>query len=270
MIEQIKYINHMNEVIEFGKNGIFVNENDLHSFAWDIVSKNDKISSFKKGITKKALPVQIKSANGTAIRNKLFEVCEKDVIALKHGRLIIGDYYLKCYITGCKPSKYSISKEYMKASLTVYTDFPQWVKETTTTFDGSEATVGKNLDYNNDFPYDYASNMLNKKLNNSDFVASNFRIRIFGVANSPEINIGGHTYSVNVDIAKNEYLTIDSVDKTIFLTKADGSTVNCFNLRNKDEYIFEKIPSGTSEVSTSGNYVFDITLLEERGIPKWT
>ena len=270
MIEQIKYINHMNEVIEFGKDGIFVNENDLHTFAWNIVSKNDKISSFKKGITKKTLPVTIKSANGTEIKNRLFEVCEKDVIAVKHGKLIIGDYYLKCYITGCKASKYSTTKEYMKASLTVQTDFPQWVKETTTTFDGSEATAGKNLDYNNDFAYDYASNMLNKKLNNSDFVPSNFRIRIFGVANSPEINIGGHTYSVNVDIAKNEYLTIDSVDKTIFLTKANGSTVNCFNLRNKDEYIFEKIPSGTSEVSTSGSYVFDITLLEERGVPKWT
>lgn len=269
MIEQIKYINHMNEVIEFGKEGIFVNENDLHSFAWDIISKNDKISSFKKGITKKTLPVVIKNAEGSAFRNRLFEVCEKDVIALKHGRLVIGDYYLKCYITGNKPSDYSTTKEYMKDSLTVQTDFPQWVKETTTSFNGSETTVGKNLDYNNDFAYDYASNMLNKKLNNGDFVPSNFRIRVFGVANSPEINIGGHSYSVNVDIAKNEYLTIDSVDKTIILTKMDGRTVNCFNLRDKESYIFEKIPSGTSEVSTSGSFVFDITLLEERGIPKW-
>ena len=268
MIEQIKYINHMNEVVEFGKDGIFANENDLHSFAWNIVKKNDKISSFKKGITKKTLPVTIKSAN-TAIKDRLYEVCEKDVIAKKHGKLIIGDYYLKCYITGSKPSDYSLSKEYMKASLTVQTDFPQWVKETTTSFNGTESSAGKNLDFNNDFAYDYASNMVNKRLNNGDFVASNFRIRIFGVANKPKINIGGHSYSVNVNIAKNGYLTIDSVDKTIILTKADGSTVNCFNLRDKESYIFEKIPSGTSEVSTSGSFVFDITLLEERGVPKW-
>ena len=57
MIEKARYVNHMNEVIEFGANGIYINENDLHDFAWTATSMNDKISSFKMGIVKKSLPV---------------------------------------------------------------------------------------------------------------------------------------------------------------------------------------------------------------------
>ena len=72
-----------------------------------------------------------------------------------------------------------------------------------------------------------------------------------------------------MNVETNEFLTIDSVLKTIVLTKRDGSTENCFNYRNKDSYIFEKIPSGTSNIS-SGNFNFEITLLEERSEPKWT
>lgn len=262
----------MNEVIEFGKDGIFANENDLRDFAWDVISKNDRISSFKKGIASKTIPVIIFCANepeGLAIRNGLFEIMEKDVLANKHGKFIIGDYYLKCFVTGSKKKEYLKHKNCLKLSLTIKTDFPSWLKETTTSFNGNEAEIGKNLDFNNDFAYDYSSNMLNKKLNNNDFVPSNFRLRIFGVAVKPAIIIGGHSYSVNVEVASNEYLTIDSIEKTIIKTRIDGTTVNCFNLRDKDNYIFKKIASGTSEVSTSGDFTFDITLIEERGEPKW-
>ena len=76
------------------------------------------------------------------------------------------------------------------------------------------------------------TNTLNQKLVNRNFVESNFRLVVYGVAENPEITIGGHVYSVDVSVAKNEYLTIDSIEKTVVLTKPDGSTVNCFNLRN--------------------------------------
>ena len=90
MIEKARYVNHMNEVIEFGVNGIYINENDLHDFAWTATSMNDKISSFKMGIVKKSLPVVFACRNddeGTESRNRLFEVCEKDEVDRKHGKL---------------------------------------------------------------------------------------------------------------------------------------------------------------------------------------
>lgn len=272
MLEKMTYRNHMNEEIDFGTNGIFVNSNDLHDFAWNYKSKNNRISSFEMGIVKKTIPVVIQCTNeeeGIRIKNKLFECAEKDVLTMQYGRIIIGNYYLRCYVTGSKKTDYLISDSYMKTSLTVTTDLPSWIRESTTTFGFGSGTAGKNLDFNNDFPMDYTSNLLGKALNNTNFIESNFTMNIYGPCNNPEVVIAGHKYQVNASVAENEYLTIDSIEKTIILTHKDGTQENCFNLRNRESYIFEKIQPGINNVS-SGRFKFDVTLFEERSEPKWT
>ena len=273
MLERITYKNHVNEVIEFGKGGIYVNESDLHDFTWNTNSKNNKISSFNRKVITKSLPVVIactSKEDGIAKRNRLFEVMEKDVLANKHGRITSGDYYLKCYVTGSKKSDYLRSKRLMIVTLTITTDLPYWIKETVTTFGYGAGSVGKNLDFNNDFPYDYASELAAKPLNNTSFVPCNFRMNIYGPCVMPKVTIAGHEYGVSVTVAANEYLQIDSINKTIVLTHTDGTTTNCFNLRQRDFYIFEKMPVGVSNVTTNTEFKFDITLLEERSEPKWT
>lgn len=273
MLEKITYKNHVNEALDFGNGGLFVNESDLHDFTWAVVSKNNRISSFNRGVTTKNLPVVIactSEADGIEKRNKLFEVAEKDVLAKKHGRIIIGDYYLKCFVTASKKTGYLQSKRQMTVTLTISTDFPYWIKETVTTFGYGGGAAGKNLDFNNDFPYDYASELDSKPLNNTGFVPCNFRMNVYGPCVNPKVTIAGHDYEVSASLEANEYLTIDSISKTIVLTHTDGSTTNCFNLRNKESYIFEKMPVGMSNVTTNTQFKFDITLLEERGEPKWT
>lgn len=272
MIGQLSYINHMNESLEFGKGKLFVNESDLHNFSWSVTSKNDRISGFKKGIVSKTIPIILKcdsEEEGLKLRNRLFEVCEKDVLAVKHGKILIGDYYLKCYVTESKKSDYLLSNGYMKITIKISTDMPFWIKESTTTFGYGKGSAGTNLDFNRDFPSDYSSNLIGKQLNNTGFVDTNFRIVMYGACEAPGITIAGHLYEVNKAVGVNEYITIDSVNKTVVLMHSDGTTENCFKLRNKDSYIFKKIPSGLSNVSANGNFKFDIVLLEERGEPKW-
>ena len=273
MLEKLIYKNSMNETLSFGQDGIFVNSNDLRDYKWNVTSKNNRISGFDKGVTTKSLPVVImcnSEEEGIEIRNKLFEVCEKDVLLEQHGRIIIGDYYMKCYINGSKKAEYLKSKRYMKTTLTVTTDFPYWVKETMATFGYGVGSQGGNLDFNNDFPYDYTSTLLSKTLNNANFVPSNFIMRIYGPCENPRVTIEGHDYEVTKTLEANENITIDSIAKTIVLTHANGRTENCFNLRNKNSYIFEKMPVGISSVSNNSDFKFDITLLEERSEPKWT
>lgn len=273
MLERFTYTNNFNETLEFGKDYLFVNENDLRNFAWDITSKNNKISGFKRGIVSKTIPVIIKcntEAEGVELRNRLFEVFEKDVLAQKHGRIRIGDYYLQCYVTGSKKTDYLIHKSYMVVSLTVETDLPAWIKETTTQHNVDTDSTEPFLDFPYDFSYDFKNEFVNADINNTNFVPSNFILTIFGVVGNPTLFIGGHEYSVNVTVGAGEYLTIDSINKTIILTKGNGEKVNCFNDRNRDSYIFEKIPAGVSEVTTAHKEInFNITLLEERSEPKW-
>ncbi len=273
MLEKLRYKNHINETLDFGIDKLFVNENDLRDFAWSVTSKNDKISGFRKGIVSKTVPIIIKcdtEAEGFEMRNKLFEVFEKDVLSQKYGKFIIGDYYLKCYVTGSTKTEYLFSKKYMRIDLAVQTDYPEWIKETTTAFRGNTDNNSEFLDYTHDFPIDYKNSYTEKSINNSNFVASNFRMVFYGKVENPTIFINGHEYSVAVNVATGEYLTIDSIEKTVILTRNNGEKVNCFNLRNKDAYIFEKIPSGTLVVTTANEGLyFDITLLEERSEPKW-
>ena len=273
MLEKFTYTNSFNETLEFGKDCLFVNENDLRDFAWGVTSKNNKISSFKKGIVQKTIPIIIKCDSedeGISLRNRLFEVFEKDVLARQHGKIKIGDYYLRCYITGSKKTQYLIHKSYMVVSLTVQTDLPEWVKETTSTHQMSIIGGDGFLDYPYDFEYDYQNRLVNANIVNEAFAPSNFVLKIEGYAHNPTLFIGNHRYSVNVTVGDGEILTIDSVNKTITLNK-NGTMVNCFNDRYRDSYIFEKIPSGTSVVTSPNEQLkFTLTLLEERSEPKWT
>ena len=275
MLEKLQYRNHLGEGITFGQDGFFVNENDLRDFTWSYTSKNNRLSSFQKGVVKKSLNVIIactSEEDGLAKRNALFEVCEKDVLAKKHGKIIIGDYYMKCFVVGSKKSDYLYNNQTMKLKLTVVTDAPVWVKESTTVFrkEGTSAEEGAFLDFKYDFPFDFAYELAIQNLINEDFVATNFRLIIYGACSNPRIHIGGHEYLINTDINSGEHLIIDSSEKTIVLVRSNGEKVNRFNSRNREAYVFEKIPVGANTVSWEGDFGFDVTLLEERSEPKWT
>lgn len=272
MLEQLKYKNHLNEVFEFGKDGIFVDSNDLHDYEWAVTTKNDKIAALTRKVSKRQLPVKIScetEEEGIAARNKLFEIAEKDVLAMKHGQIICGDYYFKCFVTKSQKKSYQQSKRIMEATLTLTTDYPYWVKETKTAFSVNAATFSRNLDYPYDYPFDYHSNLQNQPVTNTSFAASNFRLIVYGPCVNPTISIAGHTYKVNCTVGEGEYLTIDSSTKKIFVTGNTGETTNKFNSRNRDSYIFEKIPSGNHTVAWDGSFGFDVILLEERSEPKW-
>lgn len=271
MLEKIKYKNHINEVIEIGKNGIYLNENDLRDFTWNVASKNDRISSFSKGIVTKTIPLIIccnSEEEGIAIKNRIFEVVEKDILAKEHGKIIIGNYYLKCFITGSKKTNY-LKKGILKVDLTLTTDFPSWIKETTTVFNAYSGVQSDFLDHPYDYQYDFASLLNNTEVNNTGFAATDFKIVIYGFISNPTIYIAGHTYNVNVTVSDGEYLTIDSMKKTIVLTRYNGEQVNCYNKRNRTSYIFEKIQPGSNIVACEGELKADIILIEERSEPKW-
>jgi phage-related protein len=274
MLEQLIYKNHVNEVFEFGKDGIFVDTNDLHDYEWTATVKGNRIAAFDRSVSKRNLPVIIicdTEEKGILARNKLLEVVEKDVLAMRHGKIIIGGYYFRCFVTKSQKKNYLTSKRWMEVTLTLTTDFPYWVKEETFLFSkaGEGGSGGVGLDSNYDYPFDYASDVSVKEVNNTGFVATEFRMVIYGACSKPSVIVNGHEYQVNCDVAASEYLTIDSATKKIYITANDGTTTNVFNMRNRESYIFEKIASGKSAVSWSGDFSFEITLLEERSEPKW-
>ena len=96
---------------------------------------------------------------------------------------------------------------------------------------------------------------------NTGFVASNFRLIINGPCSNPVVYVGEHAYQVHCNVGAGEYLMIDSSGKTIELVSSTGAKTNVFNSRNKDSYIFEKIPVGKNPVSWDGDFNCEIILL---------
>jgi len=275
MLERLKYKNHVNEVFEFGKDGIFVDTNDLRDYEWAVSTKGRRISALDYAIAKKSLPITIicpTEEESTAAKNRLYEVVEKDVLAQQHGQVILGDYYMKCFVTKSKKDEYLTNKRHLKLTLTLTTDFPFWTKETKFSYGAVEdiGAVQPFLDYPMDFRYDYFSDMTTKAAKNTGFVPSNFKLVIYGACVNPSVSIADHVYQVNCIVGEGEYLTIDSSAKKIYLTARDGTTSNRFNNRNRSSYVFEKIPPGQNFVSWNGEFGFDVILLEERSEPKWT
>ena len=275
MLEQVKYQNHMGEVFEFGKDGIFVNASEIHDYSWNVTKKNNRVASLDYAISTRKLPVVVvcsTEAERNAAVNKLFEAVEKDVLALKHGRLIVGEYYFRCYVTKSAKKTYLNANGHMVITLTLTSDYPYWIRETSHYFLATVSTfaVNNDLDYSHDYPHDYLNNVIATDLHNPDFVKSNFRMHINGPCSNPAVYIADHLYQVNCEVNEGEYLTIDSSAKTITITANDGTTFNVFNRRNKDSYIFEKIPTGSCAVSRTEAFNLEIVLLEERSEPKWT
>ena len=273
MLERVQYIHHLNEAIGFGQDGIFVKSSDLHDYSWSVVKKNDKISGFKRGVKKRTLPVTIFAPTpeaGIAARNRLMEVAEKDVLAKKPGKLIVGGYYYCCYITESVKTSYLRTRRLMELKLTLHSDRDFWVRESFHIFRKPGAGGDQSYDYPFDYAYDYMPSVQRSTLTNTGFIASNFRMIIYGACVNPVVYIAGHAYGVNCRLEAGEYLTIDSAAKTVIKTSVDGTTTNQFNARLRKPYVFEPIRPGDSTVMWDGDFGVDIILLEERSEPKWT
>ena len=247
MFEKITFINHLGEQLDFGSDGkVFANYNDLRDYSWEYNSNNGKISSFFMGIAEKSIPVLIKCESkeeGYSIANKILEFTDKDVLTMNYGKIIIGEYYIKCYVNGSKKEEYLEDEGYMKATLSIVTDLPRWISERKSSFEvlkKETSTRKRNFDYNYDFNYDFKNVYTVKDLLNESIVESDFKIEIHGYCLNPSIKIAGHEYLVNVEVLEGSTLVIDSLTKKIYMIDAEGNQTNCFNQRNRKSYMLWK------------------------------
>lgn len=246
-----------------------------YSLSYSMLGKtNNKISIFKNQMKKGNMTVIVEGKTRqeycTNI-NKLMDVVSCDVELVTPGMLYCGKEYCKGYFVGVKHgTNYNNSKR-AELELEFMAENGKWIKETRHVFrtDASMPSETANLDYPHDFNYDFYNNLISQKLYNTGIAPVDFELTIYGACLNPAVKLGGHTYRVYASVETGEYLKINSVTKKIYKVKVNGEIVNQFYLRDKDNYIFKKIPSGNHAVTWSGAYGFDITLFEERSEPEW-
>lgn len=274
MLDKFIYEDHLGRRFVGLENGIYLNYSDLRDYSWSYDTINSRISRFYRSVTNRKVPlVVVGKTDDEAItaKHRLLELAETDIEALIPGKIFVGDYYTNGYITESKKSNFLFAKRYCNIDLTLTSDDPAWYREQTQSFiPGTGSTVdGTGTDYPYDYPYDYSVSQAAYEIVSDSIRSNAFKLRIYGAAVNPAVTIGGHVYSINGTIGAGETLLIDSLTKTITLTKSDGSKVNWFDYRSRESYIFEEIPSGQHTVIWNESFGFDLTIIEKRSEPRW-
>lgn len=247
-------------------------DTSLFDYEWQYGTKrNDRVKNIKKTTKTATLNVFVMGKNQDEYNQnltQLYEILDYDCAIGEPGKLYCGRYYLQCYFYKSeKADAYVNGKE---IAFTIVTDLVNWVKETVTSYRNRQVTGTDvtGIDYPYDFKYDFMSAI--QTVNNTSFYSSDFILTIYGPCAEPMITIGDNIYMVHSDLNKGDYLIIDSRNRKITRVLNDGTRINDFARRDRDNYIFEKIPPGINPVSWEGNFDFDISILDERGEPKWT
>lgn len=275
MLDVAKYVNHLNQSINFGSGGIFITSSELRDYEWEYDTDYDEITNFRKGVTEKKMKIIISATTeeeGIAKRNDVFRIFEADILANQVGKLYQDGYYLNCYIVASKKAKWYLTKRYIEIEVTIATDQPDWVQEREYNFLKTEGKMVEMDDLKN-YPYKYGYYYLNQvsssSINNVSITESDFVLRIYGATSKPLIKIGDNIYQVNVSLNVGERLEIDSRRKAVKLIHTDGYTENVLWSATKGYYIFEKITSGTQIIAWDGSFSFDLILIDKRSEPLW-
>lgn len=277
----IFYVNSNNQKIELMTDSVRIKEADFYQYSWKPKGSSKRYGTTVKQINKDAMTykftVRFKGANYDRRVNleKFYATVEYDLINGNEGSLhyILNansgreeDYYIKGYIVA---SSTSIDGNSTDLKVEFYCSDPFWIREGKRMIFGL-GTDDEFLDYNHGYAYDFSDQMNASSILNTNFVGSDFRISISGPVVNPEIYIGGHLYGVDYVLeSDSQHIEIDSINKTITLIDNHG-TMNLFDYRNRDSYIFDLIPPGDNTVSWGSDFNWEITLIEKRSEPKWT
>lgn len=280
IVNRLSYVNNENKEINLLDGNIrALKTSDIFSHEWDKKDTSSTvITSFEMQDIQKTLDLAViaKSRDEVnEIMEELYKAYEKDVLDSKEGRLYFNDYYLLCNINKEIFSKWDAYRKLQNVQLGILSRKGRWYKEEVKNF-GIDATTTKDgKDFPYDFPYDYADESSQSIFRTESISDFDFKLEIYGLASNPSIVIGGHIYRVFASVAAGEVLIIDSREKTIKKRKKDGSFENLFYLRDKDNYIFQKIKckDGRTTVLFEDNiysFVFRLTAYVERSRPLWT
>lgn len=282
MSQKCKYIGIDGTVIKFGYgNGLYLGQGDLRDYAYAVYSPYDKILGFETETKQKQVNLYIKTNQAsTSLRNEVFEAFEKDIeyknshpFTEKSGRLYIGDYYLNCFVIAAANDSFLARRNLLKKQLTLICENPKWMREIQYSFTSNEAPEsGKKYPFK--YPYAYGAELAGAVLNNESFTESDFIIVFTPLKektiSNPYIKIGENIYSFNFMLNSNQRLILNSSSESVVLEDEKGNQSDALYLRNKSNDIFKKIKPGENEISLSANTKVEISLIEERGEPKWT
>ena len=250
---------------------------DLHTYAWEpdvtILQYGTRVNRFRKSPSAYTMQLDVDGTLEEKMSrlNSLHAAFDEDIHNKTPGMMVHGNYYVKCYMIA---SSTFAENPYTTNEVTVYCPYPFWIRDNTWTFAKQESTAAANqyLDFDFDFPYDFASDQTGQgMIRNDGSGKANYQLTVYGGCTNPYIMVDGRMIGVNTVLGSTEYMVIDSRDNTVIRVTNSGEKINLYNNRIKTGVsIFDQIEPGTHTVIWPGTFGFDLTIFEERSEPAWS
>lgn len=278
----ITFTNHLGQSMVFGAEDgpLHYFLNTLRDYMYSFSEYNGKARNYKR--EGKVVPFKIGIAaetedEGETLREQLYAITNADVEAETPGKLTISGYDMGCTVIGQANSEYHHGDRWLECELSIRVDDPVWRAGVLHTFRIAEDVEDSEfLDFPFDFPFDFTPRPKASSIENDSTQqgGSEFIMRIYGPCTNPYIQIAGNSYRVNTKVPAGGFLEIDSTVPSVEVVSIYGERTNVFDERQRGakdsgSYIYQKIPSGSSPVSWSNTFNFDLELFDERSIPPW-
>ena len=275
----VQYVSSHGKVFDLKNFRMRLKDANFHNYAWEYDSAEQQygidITRFRK-VAKEYEASVIFRGNVEERKENLdlfTEAAEKDIINKTPGKVVYGSYYIRAYVSSSSTYPYD-GADWTQRDIIFLCPYPFWIDEEKREFLPVHVNNAKNgtefLYYPYGYNYDYSDP------NGSDIIWSvdhfapcEFLMTVYGPANNPLVMINGHTYQVYTELKTGEYMVIDSRENMVKKIQGDGTEINLYNSRARQESIFEPVEPGNVRVIWSGEFGFDLTLYCERSEPKW-
>ena len=231
-----------------------------------------KVKKFYKNLQTAQLQISVLADSEEEFNDIMYQLhktFDSDVRKVQTGKLWWNDFYIPVFAVTSSYDEFEEFFDSVEITVEFMSVYPFWTK----TIKNQYFTIGESLG-TFDFPYDYNLYDFIKPdvveiINNTCIGEANFEIVFYGPAINPSVTIGGHLYELGLALGEGEYAVINSVTQKIKAYSIIGEEENIFHTRNKDSYIFKKIPEGKVPVLRNKDLAVDINIFDERGEPKW-
>lgn len=267
----IRYENHAGESMYLNRDGVVADITDVLEWSLDVDDTYGIIRSMTRSVGSRKMKVVTYS---TDARKRLYEIPAADVSAMRPGRLYVGEWYLLCYVTSSAVNGWWYRNGVASYDVDVTVVDPLWSKEIEYEF-SMTSIGGVGLDFPYDFPHDFGFSNVVTSIDNHEGAPADAILRFYGPADECRVIIAGNEYYVGEPLESGEYVTINTYEKTVKLTRINGEVEDVFSsvrgeyFQGSGSYVFEKIPSGLSNVTMGGGSDVDIILTMHRDEPDY-
>lgn len=230
-----------------------------------------KIKRFWKSTEERKLKVTVLADDVEEFNSVMYQMhrtFDRDIRQMTPGKLWWNDFYKEVFAIESDHDAFEELMESVERTITFLSVYPYWIRKSTFQYLSYTGVAGA-LDYPMDYGFDYDQSEYIETVNNDCIGAANFEIIFFGPCINPTVTIGEHSYTLYVTLDAGEFARIDSKTKKITKHSVTGDVENIFHLRDKESYIFERIPEGSTTILRSKDLGVDISIFDERGEPDW-